>query len=346
MRVAGFKAHDQQAATGVGHGLQRVVIAVDARRAGPLEADRLEFLAESDDAIFANIEGIVVEEKFLGLREHLVRLLEFARDALHRSRAPRVAGKRLRPQAESTQRRTSARRVEGNERMQQERDIVLLDRQVLLVHFGGKRQRVELFGLHQRPRRIVHHLAVFHVAGVADLRERLALRVFHDGMIEFAAHHEIEVGAGKQAFGRLDLHVRADKGDLDVGLLLFHRASHAQIAVESHGGREQHDELVILGGSNDLSRSDVVRRAIEQAAARQHASGIGEPNRIPVGLDLARGGPARAGASIEFLETRRVQGTAFSSRTASIHPLRSSNEIPVQQPHSIILYSISECTQG
>ena len=173
LRVAGFKSHDQQAAAGIGHGFQRFVVAVDARRAGPLEADRLEFLAERQNAIFANVERVVVEEKFLGLRKHLVRLLEFARHVFHRPRAPGMAGKRLRPQAEGAKRRTSARRVEGNERMQQERHVVILDRQIVLVDVGRKRQRIELFGLHQRPRRVVDDFAVFHVAGVANLGERV-----------------------------------------------------------------------------------------------------------------------------------------------------------------------------
>ena len=116
LRVARFETDDQQAAAGVGHGLQRLVIAMDARRAGPLEADRLEFLAERDDAVLANVERIVVEEEFLGLREHLVRLPEFARHVFHRAHAPGVAGKRLRPQAEGAKRRTSASGVERNER--------------------------------------------------------------------------------------------------------------------------------------------------------------------------------------------------------------------------------------
>ena len=168
LRVARFEAHDQQAAAGIRHGLQRLVISVDAGRAGPLEADGLEFLAESEDAILANVERIVVKEEFLGLRKHFVSLAEFPRDALDRSRAPRVAGKRLRPQAESTQGRTSSRRIERNEWVQQERHIVFFDFHVFLVDVRGKGKFVQLGSLHQWPRGVVHNFAVLHVARVRD----------------------------------------------------------------------------------------------------------------------------------------------------------------------------------
>ena len=114
LRVAGFEADDQQTRAGVGHGFQGFVIAVHAGGAGPLEAHGLEFLAERQNAVLADVESVVVEEKFLRLREHLVRLLEFARHVFHRAHAPGVAGKRLRPQAKSTKSRASARGVERN----------------------------------------------------------------------------------------------------------------------------------------------------------------------------------------------------------------------------------------
>ncbi len=204
-----------------------------ARGAGPLETHRLEFLAESENAIFADVEGVVVEEKFLGLRKHFVRLLEFARHALHGTHAPRVAGKGLGPQAERAKRRTAARGVKGNIRIKQEWNIVIFNFQILLVHFGREGKFIELGGLQQRTRRIVHDFPVFHIARAQDLGKRLALCVFHDGMIEFAAHDEVDVRARQQAFGRLDLNLGADEANLEAGLLFFHRARHAQVAEES-----------------------------------------------------------------------------------------------------------------
>ncbi len=84
--------------------------------------------------------------------------------------------------------------------MQQERDVVILNRQIVLIHVGGERQIVELFGLHQRTRRIMDDFAVLHVAGIGDLRDGFALRKFHDRMIKFAADDKIEIGAGRAGF--------------------------------------------------------------------------------------------------------------------------------------------------
>ena len=69
LRIAGLESDDQETRAAIGHGFQGFVIAVHARRAGPLKAYGLEFLAEREDAILANVERVVVEEKFLGLRE-------------------------------------------------------------------------------------------------------------------------------------------------------------------------------------------------------------------------------------------------------------------------------------
>ena len=131
--------------------------------------------------------------------------------------------------------------------MQQERDVVFFDREVLLVNVGGKRQRIELRGLQQRPGGIVDELAVFQVAGVGNFRNGLAIRVFHHGVVELAAHHEVDVRAGEQAFRGLDLHLRADEANLRPGLSLLHAAHHAQVAFKANGGGEENHELVILG---------------------------------------------------------------------------------------------------
>src|SRR5580704_18173589 len=98
---------------------------MDARGAGPLETHRFEFLAQSQNAIFPNVERVVVEEKFFGLRKHFVRLLEFASYAIHGTHAPRVSGKRLRPQTEGAKSRAPTRGVEGDIRVQQKWNVVI-----------------------------------------------------------------------------------------------------------------------------------------------------------------------------------------------------------------------------
>ena len=107
--------------------------------------------------------------------KHLVRLPEFPRHVFHRPHAPGMAGQRLRPQAKRAQRRASARGVKGNKRIQQERHIVILDCQILLIHVGRKRQLIEFLRFHQRARGIMDDLSILHIARILDVGERLSL---------------------------------------------------------------------------------------------------------------------------------------------------------------------------
>ena len=204
--------------------------------------------------------------------------------------------------------------------MQQERHIVFFDREVALVDVGRKRKRVEFFGLQQRTRRIVDYLAVFDVADVCDSGDGLAVRIVHHGVVEFSAHDEINIGAGEKAFRRLDLHLRADEANFDSGLLFLHGFGHAKVAVETHGGGEENDELVVFRDFNHLRRGDAVRRTIQETATGQLTSRISEPDRVPVGFDFACSGPARPGAAVKVLEARRIQQQRFHYRRHSQSP--------------------------
>src|SRR5436853_761507 len=62
--VGGFKADDQQTATGITHRLEHVVIRVHARRARPGLLDRLQRLADFDGAALAPRESVIVKEYF------------------------------------------------------------------------------------------------------------------------------------------------------------------------------------------------------------------------------------------------------------------------------------------
>ena len=158
LRIARFVAHDQQAAAGLLHGLQGVVIGGDARGAGPGELQRLELAAQLDGALLAVVEGIVVEEDLLDVGELLEGVAHFVGHVVGRAQAPAVAGMGLRPQAEGAQGRASARGVERNERVQQERDVVAGDIEIALVGLGDPGQRVQVldgraFGVVARCRR-------------------------------------------------------------------------------------------------------------------------------------------------------------------------------------------------
>jgi len=249
-----------------------------------------------------------------------VRLSKLARHVVGRAHAPGVPRQRLRPETEGAQRRAAARRVKRHVGIQQERYVVLLDGQVLLVNIGSERQGVEFRSLQQRPRRIVDHFAVHDVAGTQDIFERLTLRVFHDRVIKFPAYNEINVRAREQCFRGLDLHVRSDKSDLQAGLLFLHAPRHLQVAAESHGGSKQNNEVVVLGDADGFGNADVVRRRVQQPAAFEHSRGVGEPNRIPGGLDVPRVRPARACSAVELFKAWRIQEQRFHHRRHSAHP--------------------------
>ena len=100
---------------------------------------------------------------------------------------------RLGPEAERALRRASARRIQRDERMQQERHVVLGDVQIAGVDLGGPGHLVELLGGDLRAIRIVlDHAVRVLVADAEDLVQRLALGKLDDGEVELAAADEVD----------------------------------------------------------------------------------------------------------------------------------------------------------
>ena len=117
--------------------LEGVVVGGDARSAGPGEVERFQLFAELNGADLLNVEGVIVEEKLLDLREVLLGPLELGRHIICRPLAPCVTAEGLRPEAEGALRGAAARGVERDVRVKQERDVVTCDVHVALVDFGG-----------------------------------------------------------------------------------------------------------------------------------------------------------------------------------------------------------------
>src|SRR6267142_876102 len=268
LRIAGFKANDKEPRATIRHRFQLFVLAMATRGAGPLKLQWLEFLTQFNRTVLANIERVIVEEYLFHLREVFQRLLHFANDVVHRTRAPRMAGNRLRPHTERAHRRATARRIERYERVQQERHVVALDLQVTLVNIGSKRQSIELFRVQLRPRRVVHDLAVLAIAGSGNLLKRFAMRVFGDGMVKLAAHEKINIFARRQSFIRTDMSVWTNERDLDPRMNFFDLADELQVAMESNRGRIKNQEFVALADFNGLLPIHLVRRSVQQPAAR------------------------------------------------------------------------------
>ncbi len=154
--VAGFVAHDEQAASGFFHGLESFVIGGHARGARPGKPQRLQLGAEFDGARLLDVEGVIVEEKFFDFGPVLFGLRHFGGDIVGGAFAPGMSTQGLRPQAEGALRRAAARGVQRDIRIQQERHVVAGDVEIALVNVGNVGQRVEILNL--RGVGIVHDL--------------------------------------------------------------------------------------------------------------------------------------------------------------------------------------------
>ena len=68
-----------------------------------------------------------------------------------------------------------------------------------------------------------------------------------------------------------------------------------------------HDQVEILGLADDLGERCLVRRRVDQLGILDQRGGLGQPGRIPEGLDLALGLVARARAAIETIKGRSLE---------------------------------------
>jgi hypothetical protein len=300
------------------HGLQRVVIGGDARGAAPGEVQGLELLAQLDRANLLDVERVVVEEEFLDLGEVLLGPLQLGGNIVCRPLAPGVPAQGLRPQAEGALRGAAAGGVERDVGMQQEGDVVLGHVHVALVDFGGPGHGVQVFCL--RAVGVVDHFSVELVADAEDLAEGLALGKLNDRVIELAAADEVERRTLVEGFVRRGGDRRADKGDFDGGVGRLDGLGEALIALPADGGGEEDQEVIILADLDGLVGGDVVGVGIEQTRTLQHSSGVGQPDGVPVRLNLARGRPARTRAAVKVLERGRIQEKRFQGHR---HPFNS-----------------------
>src|ERR1700730_1588798 len=112
--------------------------------------------------------------------------------------------------------------------------------------------------------------------------------------------------------------VRANEGNFQAGVRFFDLADELNIACEPYGRGEQNEKFIIFANLNGLLPIDFGRRGVKQAAARNHSGGVGQPNRVPVGLDLAGCGPPRTSSAVEIFKARRIQ-------QQSLHYIRHSS---------------------
>src|SRR5262249_19374769 len=123
--VARFEADDEEARSCIRHRLQRLVVAVHTRSAGPAKLQRPVPATELWTAILPQVERGVSEEEFPSVWKELRRLFPLTRDVVLGPDPPGVPRQRLRPQTKGAQRRAAARGVERHVGMQEERYVVL-----------------------------------------------------------------------------------------------------------------------------------------------------------------------------------------------------------------------------
>src|SRR5580698_17690 len=210
--VARFIAYDQQAAASFLHRFERLVIGGDAGGTGPRKVQLLQFRGDFEGAGRAVIERIVVEENLFEAGEIFEHILALRGDILRGTQAPAVTGMGLRPEAEGTHGGASARGVEGDVRIQQERNVVAFEIKIAFVDFRYPRKLVEI--LDDRAFGIMNVLAVLAIADARQFAERSAFGVGDDLVIEFAANDEIDSGGRVQDFIRLNGNRRSNKADL------------------------------------------------------------------------------------------------------------------------------------
>src|SRR5215813_335629 len=136
-------------------------------------------------------------------------------------------------------------------------------------------------------------------------------------MIKFATHNEVNVFAGIQSFVRTNVTMRANESNLDTGIRFLDLADQLNVAVKSNGGRVKNQKFVALADFDCLLPVDLMWRGVQQPAPGNQSCRIGQPNRIPIGLNLARRGPPRTGPAVEVLKARRIH-------QQSLHYIRHS----------------------
>src|ERR1700744_4341085 len=190
--------------------------------------------------------------------------------------------------------------------MEQERHVVTGDVHVTLVDLGGPGHGVEVFDLWAIRIVLNDSVGVF-VGDAEDFVQGLAVGVLNDGEVELAAADEVEDFALVEGAVGVCGDWRSDESDLDGGVRALDGSGEAVVTGPAYGRGEEDEEVEVFGDLDGFIRGDVVGRGIEELRSFEHASGIGEPDGVPVGLDLAGGWPTGAGATVKIFKGGRIE---------------------------------------
>src|SRR5262249_27371170 len=88
LRITRLEPYNEEPRSSVSHCLECFIIAIHTRSTGPPRTERLQLCANIEYTIFADVERIIVEEKFFGLRKQSKRLPDLPRHILAGASAP------------------------------------------------------------------------------------------------------------------------------------------------------------------------------------------------------------------------------------------------------------------
>src|SRR5882724_5967905 len=191
--IARLIPNDQQAATCFLLRFERLVIRGDARGAAPGHIERLELGAQLDGAGLLDVEGIVVEEYFAEIWPVFLYLGHLQGYAISGALAPRMPTEQLRPQTEGALCRASARRIEGQVWIEEERNVVLAHIEVALVNVDHVGKGIQV--LDGGTVWIVNALSIFQERDSRDIGQRLPIGKLYSRKVKFPAHDEVNGSA-------------------------------------------------------------------------------------------------------------------------------------------------------
>ena len=245
-------------------------------------------------------ERVVVEEELLGLGKELSGMGYFRRDIFRRTHPVTVPADGLRPEAKDALGGTATAGIDTHVRVVQVADEVFFDLEVPLIHIHHPGQLIHV--LNQFPLWIVNDLSIFAERQAGDIVERAPFGDFLACVVELLSAHPINDRRGQQSFFRQNRGMSSHEPNARGRLLRLDGLSHLAVILQRGRRGVNNHVLVVLRLGQTLLHVNIVRRAIEQLAARHQRRRLRQPSRIPIAGDFPAGLVPRAGAAVKTVE--------------------------------------------
>jgi hypothetical protein len=114
----------------------------------------------------------------------------------------------------------------------------------------------------------------------------VTLGEFGHSIVKLPTHHEIDSRGGLQTDLGQRRHMGTDEGDLDLRSVGLDPLGEPNIARKTGRTGIKDDKLVVLSDRNSVVQTNPLCRAVEKSARLYQAGWIGQPYRIPEGIDF------------------------------------------------------------